>query len=232
MSISVVTWVRHARDFVSWDYLRDRLDIAFLAAAVSRTLYEIRNPLTPWINPEMVAVLENVLKPGDEGFEFGSGTSTIWLGQRVRRIHSVEHDTAWAGKVQGMIEEHGLAGKVELIRVAHGDEGTGEGKEAYVAPLRRVPSESLDFCFVDGLFRDVCIEESIRVLRRGGVLILDNADTYFPKNRVSRSVRYKRDNFSQAVSRGLMETIWSELAGWRCVWTTTPIQDTALWIKP
>jgi predicted O-methyltransferase YrrM len=232
MSISLITWLRTAKGFISRQYLLDRLDLAFLSAAISRTIYEVRNPLAPWICPEMVGVLENVLKPSDEGFEFGSGTSTLWLGQRVQYVHSVEHDVVWARKVQGMIDAHGLAGKVKVIRVGQGDESTGEGKEAYIGPIRQFSSESLDFCFVDGLFRDACIQESIRVLRRGGVLIVDNADTYFPKNRVSRSIRYKRDNFSRTVSRPLMETIWAELAGWRCVWTTTPIQDTALWIKP
>lgn len=232
MSVSAVTWLKHARGFLSWPYVRDRLDVAFLSAAVSRTIYELRHPLTPWINPEMIGVLENVLKPSDEGFEFGSGTSTIWLGQRVRLLHTVEHDAAWATKVHGMIERHALSSKVDLIRVVNPDDAASQGKEAYVAPVRTFAAESLDFCFVDGLFRDVCIEESLRVLRRGGVLIMDNVDTFFPKNPVSRSIRYKRDNFTKTVSRELMQRLWEELAGWRCVWTSTPIQDTALWIKP
>jgi len=76
------------------------------------------------------------------------------------------------------------------------------------------------------------ILKAIVKLKGGGILIVDNVDNYFPKNKVSISVRYKRDNQTKTVSKMKMRRIYGILGKWRCIWTSSGIQDTALWIKP
>ena len=54
----------------------------------------------PWMGRAELAVLERLLARGDAVLEFGAGGSTLWLAERVREVHSVEHDPAWAEKIR------------------------------------------------------------------------------------------------------------------------------------
>lgn len=225
MTVSFNTWVKNWKSIISWNYLRDRVDPVFVLSVIKQSMFERKNPDCPWLTVEMVNILENLLRKEDVGFEFGSGNSTTWLAKKTKKLTSVEHDKQWYKKVKEKAEKSGLKKKVDLHLVE-------ETEKSYVQPILAIESGYLDYCLVDGIFRDECILRAIDKLKSGGILIVDNVDNYFPKNKVSISMRYKRDNFSKTVSVIKMKKIYSILSGWRCIWTSSAIQDTALWIKP
>lgn len=225
MSVSLKTWFRNIGNIVTVGYVVDRLDLRFVLDAVKQTIYEVRHPLDPWITIDMIKILENYLRQDDVGFEFGSGSSSIWLAKKTKYLTSVEHDERWVEKVSELVRAHDLDKKIKLIKVEM-------NSKSYVAPVDQIQDGSLDYGFVDGLYRDECILALIPKVRKGGILIVDNVDNYFPKNRISRSIRYKRDNFSKSVSKRKMRTMAKILDRWRCIWTSSAVQDTAMWIKP
>jgi predicted O-methyltransferase YrrM len=207
------------------------MDIDFWWSVIRQTTFEKRHPQYPWITVDMVNILENILTKNDIGFEFGSGNSTIWFAKNTKKIASVEHNREWYERVSKMIEDNNL--KNAILKFVDGvDDIKMKGENNYVSPIKKIKDSTLDYCFVDGIFRDECILEAINKLKKGGLLIVDNVDNYFPKNKISISVRYKRDNMSKTVSKLKMKKIYRELSKWRCIWTTSGIQDTAMWIKP
>lgn len=230
--VSFNTWVRNWRNIVSWNYFKDRLELSYIISSLRQLNFERNHPRYPWITVDMIMILENFLRPSDVGFEFGSGNSTVWFGLNTKQITSVEHNGEWYNRVQLMIKKYRLAKKATVKLVKNVDEVMWSGESNYIEPIMSIKNESLDYCFVDGIFRDECILQSIPKLKHGGLLIVDNVDNYFPKNKISISVRYKRDNFSKTVSAQKMKKIFEILNSWRCIWTTCGIQDTALWIKP
>ena len=175
--------------------------------------WQRRNPDAPWLTPDAVGILESWLKPSDRGIEWGAGRSTIWLGKRVQSLLSVEPDAAWFAEVRGKINSH-------VVSLWH-----CKDSPEYVAFANRCEDESLDFALVDGKRRDECMLAAIPKLKPGGVIILDNANWFWP-NRRSASPP------SPTEQKGRWSEVWSAVESWRVVWTTCGVTDTAFFFKP
>ncbi len=199
-------------------YFLDRLDRVWILDAVKQILYERKHPDSPWLVPASIPIIDSLIKPDDTGIEFGSGRSTLWLAKRLKHLVSIEHNYSWYNKIKVCIPEN-----VSLHLV-------GESPRDYTEIIDNMPV--VDFCLVDGMWRDLCLEKMLPKIKQNGVLVLDNADNYFPKRKLSRSIRYKRDAFKAGgADKERMERVYAKLKNWRCIWTSTAIQDTAIWIK-
>ena len=71
--------------------LKKLLSPRYLASRVAVTLYEWRHPDAPWLTRAAIAWLEAHLRPEHRGFEWGSGTGTLWFARRSASLVSVEH---------------------------------------------------------------------------------------------------------------------------------------------
>ncbi len=184
-------------------------------------VYQHRCPNVPWLTRAMVEILESWLKPGDRGFEWGSGRSTIWLAQRVGSLVSVEHDPEWYGRITTELKARGLE-NVEYHLC--------EDVQEYSKLSDKFCLESFDFCFVDGEARDHCALEAISLVKPGGILIVDNCNWYLPTPKHSLSP------FSRKPEQGPYTAKWAAfldgVRGWRGVWTTNGVTDTGFWVKP
>lgn len=60
------------------------------------------------IRENLDAILESYLVDLNNGFESGSGSSTIWLARRLSRLTSVEHDWNWVSTIQDLLRKHEL----------------------------------------------------------------------------------------------------------------------------
>lgn len=181
---------------------------------------------TPWITADGVAILAGLLRPGDVGVEFGSGGSTTWFASRVEYLYSVEGADPWHADVTSRLSKAGLANvsyhlasQLEL-GIDHPD-----ARQAYVNFAPELAPGSQDFVFVDGEYRDECAMRGLELLKPGGILILDNANTYLP-NALRSPWKVARPS----------TTRWAEFveatADWRSIWTTNGVWDTAFWFKP
>jgi len=189
--------------------------------------FRARRPDAPWLTPAAVSFLEDWLRPGDVGIEWGSGRSTRWLGRRVGRLLSLEHDPDWGARVAAWIAAEPPLAAVVDHRVVSKSGGAGS---EYCRAAEEVADGGADFCLVDGKLRAEAGLVAVRKLRPGGLLVFDNADRYVPRARPSRTPGARSE--SEGWPSPAFEAFGSAVADWRCVWTTNGLFDTAFWIRP
>jgi predicted O-methyltransferase YrrM len=186
----------------------------------------LRNPRHPWVTEDALALLDQLLAPTNRGLEFGSGGTTPWFAGRVEFLDSVEGGEPWHAATKKHLAELGITNVG--LHLASGEElgyGTPAHRDAYVNANPDLQPESLDFVFVDGEYRDDCAVRGLRLLKPGGLLILDNAESYLPVD--TRSPWHVERPVTP-----LWEQVAEEIADWRRLSTSNGVWDTVLWIKP
>jgi len=61
----------------------------------------------PIISDAAMEFFGSLLRPDSTVFEWGSGGSTIWMAQVVKRIVTVEHNPDWLAEVRRCAREEG-----------------------------------------------------------------------------------------------------------------------------
>lgn len=134
--------------------------------------YQRSHPEMPWLAPAACEVLNSLIKSTDTVLEFGSGRSTKWFAQYAFKVISLEHSKDWLDKVGTDLEASSFD-NVDLHFVA--------GSAAYIDLVDEiVPDGSVDISLVDGIKRDECALLSLRKVRPGGVIIIDDSQRYLP----------------------------------------------------
>lgn len=192
----------------------------YIAARLREEHFRRTHPDAPWLTPSAISILDSWLRSSDEGAEWGSGRSTAWLGSRVRKLSSFEHDTEWYSRVSKHIPPS--------VNLRHfPNTPLLDPNSPYVRAAESFDAESLDFSIVDGVteLRDACTVAILPKLKRGGLLVVDNINWFIP-----------HDTPSPMRAREPFSPLWAEIADflseWRCIWTSNGVTDTALWIKP
>lgn len=155
----------------------------------------------PWIALNSISFLRRILRRDSRVFEYGSGGSTLFFAKRVREVFSVEHDRKWFENVQRKLVSENIKNVnlkfsepslCDMDAVDPSDpngymSGAKELKdysfEVYVKNIEVFPNEYFDIIFIDGRARTSCIKHSVPKLKKGGFLIIDDADReYYFKN--------------------------------------------------
>lgn len=118
----------------------------------------------PWVTYSFIDFIKPRLNKDLSIFEYGSGNSTLFYAQRVKKVVSVEHDEAWFNKI---VEEK--APNAEMI-FTHLEKGGEYSKKATLL------DEKFDLIIVDGRDRVNCCKNSIEALTSNGVLVLDDSE--------------------------------------------------------
>jgi hypothetical protein len=203
----------------------------YLIPRVRQMLFARHHPDAPWLAESAILLLESWLKPTDVGLEWGSGRSTAWTAARVGRLTSVESDADWHRKVAETLAAKGLS---RVVDYRHVPCQLGELDEPQSHPYAEVAAEfadgGLDFALVDGYVRETCMRAVMPKINPGGLLILDNANRFFPNPSLGG---YSTSHEPRAEPR---TPAWArlarELADWRWVVTTDRIWDTRMWVRP
>ena len=135
----------------------------------------LRN-LEPWIVPESLTLLNEVLQPDWHIFEWGSGGSTGYWAKNCASVVSIEHNSEWVQRTSKQLLSLGLlARKATLLYVRRGKD---EAFRDYADAILSFPDASFDLVFVDGeaSSRDQCLVNAMPKIRLGGYLLLDNSD--------------------------------------------------------
>lgn len=187
--------------------------------------FQRRRPGTPWLTAQAIELLEQLLTPNDNGLEYGSGRSTIWLAKRTRSLISVESSPTWHAQVGHLLANQNIDNVHHRYIDILQDSNSPSLRNAYVEGEPSFKNESFDYVLVDGIFRSDCALRAIEVLKPGGILVLDNAEWFLPR---ATRAPYAVANYAGAK--------WARLATltatWRCINTTNGVWDTTLWIKP
>ncbi len=192
--------------------------IRYFISKICVVIYEYTHPESPWLTKDAIRFLDHYLKKTDVGLEFGSGRSTSWLGKRIKKLTSVEHDNKWFTLIRARLTRANCK-NVDLI--------LEEKKQAYIKVPARFKRNSLDFILIDGKWRDNCANFSVSKLKKGGIFIVDNCERYLPSASKSPESIGTNKTASKEWSR-----FKNNVKNWRCLWTSNRIFDTAIFIKP
>ncbi len=118
----------------------------------------------PWLNYPFINFISERLHKNLNIFEYGSGQSTLFWAERLKSVHSVEHEKVWFNKVESTL------GKKDNVTYIYEELG-----EKYVNAITKTASE-FDIILVDGRNRVDCCEKAYTRLTDKGVLILDNSE--------------------------------------------------------
>lgn len=121
---------------------------------------------TPWLAPEVISMLKSYIKNHEQVtiLEFGAGCSTAFFATFPVHITSFEHHHMWYAKVRDYITESNIT-NVTLHWM----------KNPYYHACEQFDDTSFNIVYVDGLDRIKCIEYTMRLVKPGGILILDDA---------------------------------------------------------
>lgn len=198
--------------------LAKTLSPAYLYDKLALVLYERRHPDHPWLTRDAIALLEDRLRPGARGFEWGSGEGTLWFARRSASLVSVEHHEGWYERVRAKLAGAGVT-NVDYRLVAEVD---------YTRTIDELPDACLDYVLVDGLFRDEALLRSIPKVKPGGWIVFDNVNWYLPSDSATPHSRSRADGPATEVFARAAR----ELEGWKAIWTTNGVNDTAIFEKP
>jgi len=142
------------------------------------------NPLEdelPWITFGAKKYLDTLINIDTMVCEFGSGGSTLYLAKKVKKIISIEHDKAWADKIQQKLIRQQLkncdlytieVNKNQLLK----NIDNGDNYKEYVAKIDSFPDHYFDLVFIDGRARNECIKHALPKVKNNGYILLDNSE--------------------------------------------------------
>lgn len=132
---------------------------------------------TPWLTEGAINFLTTFLEknPKAKVLEFGAGASTIWLTKKSICLVSIEHDPTYYELVNQAIQgiNDNKSTTLQLI------------PRPYYTICDRYPDNYFDLILIDGRDRSQCLLHSIRLVKPGGIIMLDNAERSWYQKAIS-----------------------------------------------
>ncbi len=204
--------------YLSYVLLSDRKSWRFLPAWF-RSIGGTHSPLKdgiPWLPFEAINWLQSYLRFDMKVFEYGSGGSTVFFGERVSRVFTVEHDKEWHSLVAANLEKRkltncsyvlceptaidrarGVTDGVVYDRFTEAEREKYQGLDfgPYVRTIDIHTDRSFDLVLVDGRARAGCLGRALGKIRPGGYLMLDNSNDSRFVECLDMAKRYSRTDF-------------------------------------
>lgn len=160
----------------------------------------------PWWTFTSAGLVEQHLQrtPHARVYEWGSGASTLWLARRAASVVSVEHDEAWATRLDASLPANVDLRVVPPIASATPVVGSqkpghaGLDFEHYVAAIDETDGE-FDVIVIDGRAREACLDRAVERLAPNGLIVFDNVD----RQRYLDAITALGDAMTVTTTRGL-----------------------------
>lgn len=129
----------------------------------------------PWIVPEAIEYLKELVNPDWQVFEWGCGGSVIWFAQRCAKVVAVENVPRWVAWGTEQLQ------KLRFLNttIIYAPTVQGDYTE-YVNVIEAYPDTSFDLISIDGIMsaRRDSIENAKRKLKPDGVIMIDNSNKF------------------------------------------------------
>jgi hypothetical protein len=142
----------------------------------------------PWVTFGAIDWLSKRVNQNWHVFEFGSGGSTLFFIDRNVKLVSVEHDLCWFKDVCSLLDKEGHLNRLDYrfvpsencefgVPVASSSRFSAPNADykKYVETIKEFPDETFDLVFIDGRARVECARHSLKKVRSGGFLLLDDS---------------------------------------------------------
>jgi len=144
------------------EYLKDS---GWNLSVRKRLPVDSNNNELPWLTYSAIHFLDDRIKKHFSVFEYGSGHSTIWFSKRAANIISVEHDLRWFNRMKEK-----FSGYSNITYKYHPIEA-----DAYANEILQY-SGAFDVIVIDGRERVKCSLNSLKALKKDGIIIWDNSE--------------------------------------------------------
>ncbi|HUR11966.1 MAG TPA: hypothetical protein VM012_11380 [Flavitalea sp.] len=201
--------------------IKSHWSTAYLMNRYKEYMYRKKNPKNPWLTQDAIKILASIIKPSDSILEFGSGRSTMWFAERAAHITSMESNPDWFKVVQQNLVSY--QSQVKLILI----EESPVWLKKYSEAIKQIAPGTIDICLVDGGPRALSALASLRTLKSGGYMVIDNANWFFPTHSKSPSSIRTWEEVDP-----LFKEFYEQVKNWRVIWTSNGVTDTAIYIKP
>ena len=182
----------------------------------SRRKEHLHQAPVPWMVFDAIDFINSHLAIGARIFEYGSGDSTLFWLSRGAQVVSVEHDPVYFAKLRKIIGAHNLLeySLVEPQRIQNSKDRNPSNPDDYVSSnemfaehlfsdyvsqIDKFPDNSFDMVVIDGRARPSCIKHSIKKVKIGGLLVLDDSDRKYYLEEAAVFL----NNYDHAVFRGV-----------------------------
>jgi hypothetical protein len=166
----------------------------------------------PWMNFNAISFLNKFLTKDMTVFEWGSGSSTLFLSQRVEKVISIEHNKEWYSKVNGMLSEYkvnNLTYKLiepedifnNATNLSFKDPSCYYSEDMaykkydfkkYVLSIEGYTDKSFDLIIIDGRARPSCLFHSLNKLKDSGYILIDNTEREYYLEYFKSSKEYSK----------------------------------------
>lgn len=180
---------------------------------ISVMIYEKKYPKLPWLTKESNHFIKNYINKNHNMLEIGSGRSTVWFSKRVGTLISLEHNETWFKYVKKMITS--INTKL-VLRKTHRE---------YIQFIHDLKDDTLDICLIDGLERGKTLIAAYKKVKKGGLIIFDDANNY-----ICNPSTYSPYSVKSPLSKDYIE-VESLIKSDNLIWTSNGVKDTLLIIK-
>jgi predicted O-methyltransferase YrrM len=183
---------------ISFDTMRESLISDVLVAK----LKDIKIKTTPWLNKDAVSFLQDYLKANNHPkiLEFGVGGTTIWFSQYTKNLITVEHDKNWLDLTEDYIQND--------TKNHHYNVSYFLRDRPYDCVCDMFVDNYFDFILIDGRDRIKCLQKCIRILKTGGIIMLDDAERIRYQCAYKMLIDWKLNKSSQMQGDYERQTNW------------------------
>gem|GEM_PF-1263690 len=143
-------------NFLGW-HIFHPLEIIYLPKWFKEYKKSTLSTAQPWSNYHFIDYLKKNLTKNDSVLEFGCGGSTVFFSKLVGAITSIEHNKKWVSEVKRRV-----GGNCRVLLKSETNYLDISGK--------------YDIIFIDGIRRLDCTKKSLSLLKKGGKIIIDDAN--------------------------------------------------------
>ncbi len=162
--IQLISQPKRLAALLSYGHKGYLADIGWFKAFDQQQAIDSQGQPIPWVSYSFIDFIRPRLNKELSIFEYGSGNSTLFYSQRVKRVVSVEHDRSWHKKISQQ-----MSANAEMLFV----ELKTDGEYAKKAMLL---NEKFDLIIVDGRDRVNCCRYGLEALSDSGVIVLDDSE--------------------------------------------------------
>lgn len=150
--------------------------------------------------------------------EYGCGRSTVFYAKRVKSVFSVETDKKWFEKVKLFTSS---ISNVNLNLVPY-------ERTSYIQSFK---PESFDVIVNDAKYRDLVALDALSTLKRGGILVIDNAERY-----LASGLNLPLNGYVVSCGSEVEIENWADFtlstASWKSKWYSDGVSATLVLTKP
>ena len=167
----------------------------------TRIIDKEKGLIMPWLNKEALDFIRGEVQPWWTVFEWGSGHSTLWWQEYVKRITSIEHFSVWYNALKFKVKKNCTLLQRKLIK---------SKTCAYTNAINEYP-DKYDCIIIDGRNRVLCTKNILNHVNVLGYVILDNSERPRYKEAIQLLDRTFKRVLTTTINKSVLSMRWQTI---------------------